>query len=525
MPRKVKMAALYLRRSRQDIKFEKLTGEDTLKAQRVLMGNFLSTQDFPCHPLPFEEIISASSIEKREQFKKILKGIEDGTFDAIVCKDVSRLSRGLKDSGYIHDLFKDYETIIITPGKIYDCSNDEDLKMLRMELFLFQEEWQIIRKRMVGGRRLAAERGFYIGGPVPFGFQVDDKTRKLVPHEEESKTVKDIYNLYVNEGWGLERIANYLNHNGTPSPKGKKWLKHQIRRVLSQEKNIGIQVFGRTKLKGKAIKPQPEETWIQVEEKDSAILISEEEIELFKKAQELLADNRVNYDTQTHKRVYALSKLITCGVCGKNMMRKNVQAQHILLDGTKKKYITYHMFCPDCKGGIKYDRIEERLLEILNEYVQIDAEKLEEKLLTELSPQENKIDAETEIASYKKRIEKLKDKRNRNYNAYLDGAAEEEDYNRTRNEINIEIQDLGERIEIIKKTMSSNEEEEQAKVNVEKFLVNATEALRIYESLADPFKNELLHKIFDEVKLFITKKTRGKESEFHLEVKINSTIL
>ncbi|MDR7001321.1 DNA invertase Pin-like site-specific DNA recombinase [Neobacillus niacini] len=234
LPRKVNFAALYLRKSRQDLKLEKLTNEDTLQAQRILMRNFLKDAPFPYHT--FEEFVTGSSLEKRHEMRMIIERIKQEKYDAIVVKDISRLSRGSqKEAGILFELLTQNEILIITPDRVINCTDENDLRMLRMELFLFHEEWQIIRGRMVSGRKAAAERGFFIGGPIPYGFQLDAKTKTLIPKEGEKEIVEQIFKWYTEDGYDYQRIADLLNRQQIPSPGGKQWLKTTVKRLLTNE--------------------------------------------------------------------------------------------------------------------------------------------------------------------------------------------------------------------------------------------------------------------------------------------------
>lgn len=512
LPRKVSLGALYLRKSRQDIKFEKRTGEDTLENQRILMHNFLSSMNIPYKS--FEEIVSASSIEKRRQIQRIIKAIEAEEFDTIIVKDISRLSRGSqKDAGFLYELFIKHEILIITPSKVYDCTNRDDLKMLRMEMFLYHEEWQIIRERMVSGRKLAAERGFYIGGIVPYGFKVDQESNRLVLDEEQSKVVRDIFDYYVNNGFGYRKIANILNENKIPSPKGTLWVKSTIKRILENEKYSGIQVYGKRKLKGDKIKYQPEETWIKSEMNHQLI-----DADLFKQAQDKSEISSIPYDPDTYHSVHPLSKLITCGVCGKNIMRKHTKSYYTTKEGEKRTYSSYVLAC--CHGYIKYDKVLDQLINLLEEYENIDERLLQKRLskhIKELTATSDQ-DIREDIEEIQKRIKKIQKHRLELYSNYAEKKMIDEFIYQTKNNEYVkQVDDLEVRLDQLKK-MQKEEKKEQPKIDMKQLQNQIRSVLDVFETLESPYQNKLLHFLFESVTLHITERKKGTHSNFALDV-------
>ena len=82
----------YLRRSRQDEDREKKTGEDTLHEQKQLMDRALADYGVPYDQR--SEIGSGDKISTRPVFQQIIKDIQNGKYDAIAVKEISRMGRG-----------------------------------------------------------------------------------------------------------------------------------------------------------------------------------------------------------------------------------------------------------------------------------------------------------------------------------------------------------------------------------------------------------------------------------------------
>ncbi|MEK4337869.1 recombinase family protein [Bacillus sp. FSL K6-1106] len=90
------------------------------------------------------------------------------------------------------------------------------------------------------GKRLAlrdkANRGEYKASQATYGYSINPITKKLEVNEETATIVKEIFRLYLYEGWGMFKISNYLMKNGTHAPrKGKKWHQNTIKGILNNQ--------------------------------------------------------------------------------------------------------------------------------------------------------------------------------------------------------------------------------------------------------------------------------------------------
>ena len=89
----------------------------------------------------------------------------------------------------------------------------------------------------------------------------------LVPGpDEEVRTVRAMYHVFVEEGKSEASIAESLNLAGILTDFGRQWNRTTVREVLTNEKYIGNNVYHRTsfKLKQKHTK-NPEDQWLRVE--------------------------------------------------------------------------------------------------------------------------------------------------------------------------------------------------------------------------------------------------------------------
>ena len=100
---------VYLRKSRTDLEEEAraaLKGEkyDTLERHRVELLRFAKDNELIIVDI-FEEVMSGSTIEHRQQIQNVLANVKQNKYDAVLCIAQDRLSRGDKeDQGKIENI-------------------------------------------------------------------------------------------------------------------------------------------------------------------------------------------------------------------------------------------------------------------------------------------------------------------------------------------------------------------------------------------------------------------------------------
>ena len=247
---------IYLRKSRTDLEEEakaSLRGEtyDTLQKHRTELLRFARNNELVIVDI-FEEVMSGSTLEDREKIKNVLANVKQNKYDAILCIAYDRLSRGDKeDQGKIEKVLKKYDTLIITPSKLYDLNSDEGETSAEIDGFIARIEYRRIKRRMEDGKHRSTMLGQNVSSRVPYGFYKDAETKKLKPLEEEAEIVRLVYKLCI-EGYGCPSIATKLYNMGVKTRKGKDFTKKTVADLIKNVKYKGCQFYGATKHKKKS---------------------------------------------------------------------------------------------------------------------------------------------------------------------------------------------------------------------------------------------------------------------------------
>lgn len=340
---------IYLRKSRKgDDQNE--TPAETLRRHREQLLALAEKMEL-CVINIKEEIMSGDSIASRPAMQELLEEVAEGKYDAVLVMDIDRLGRGsMIDQGIISRTFRESETLVITPDKTYDLSDDLDEDFYDLYAFFARKELKQIKKRLQRGKIKSLKEGNFVWSKAPFGY-VKSSPTKIVPHPENAPIVKNIFSWYLS-GISMGKIAAMLNEAGISTSLGCSWTHKSVSSILRNGEYTGDIIIGRTKLiRGKAEK-QPESAWITVPGKHEPIISKQ----VFLQVQQKLSAGKtvcVKSDTAIKN---PLSGILFCGFCGAAMTRKSYGSQSARLRCSRS--------CPDTKSS-RLKETEDRLLDLI----------------------------------------------------------------------------------------------------------------------------------------------------------------
>ena len=321
----MKKYAIYLRRSRADLEAEALGKGETLARHLRSLTELADRSGYEIGEI-YREIRSGESIDARPEMLRLLSDVENRRWAGVLCMDIDRLARGdSSDQGRITRTFSLSGTLIVTPGKVYDMSDDDDEEYADFGLFLARKEYKSTRRRMMRGRRASAEEGHFLGSVAPYGYdkvkQAGGRGYTLAPNCG-SETVRLIFSLCA-AGSGSTAIAAQLDRLGVPSRGGGKWSRASISDILHNPVYCGKIRWQyrreKKRISGGKVTSHREisDDYILVDGLHPAI-ISESE---FERVQQMLADRRHSSAKASAELRNPLAGLVFCGKCGALMQR------------------------------------------------------------------------------------------------------------------------------------------------------------------------------------------------------------
>lgn len=175
----------------------------------------------------------------RPQFQMLMEDIKRGLVAKVLVYKLDRISRSILDFANMMALFQEHNVEFISSTEKFDTSTPMGRAMLNICIVFAQLERETIQKRVQDAWYSRCQRGFRMGGRVPYGFRTEPividgiHTKKLVIEPTEAAVVRKMYEMYNDPRTSLYDIAAQLTEQGARSYFGKTFTRSAISFILS----------------------------------------------------------------------------------------------------------------------------------------------------------------------------------------------------------------------------------------------------------------------------------------------------
>lgn len=408
--------------------------DDDIPLQRAETKDYIKThEDWVFDKEYIEKAVSAykNGVEDREVLRQIRDDAENKEFDILLTYMTDRIGRREEYSFYISELYRaGIEVWTVKDGKI---KNDEhtDSLIRYIQFWQNEEECRKLSNRIKDALIREVEAGKFVGSKAPYGYQLvkiselDTHKRyrhKMVIVEKQAEVVRKIYDLYIHQGYGYEKIAKELNKEGIPAISADKWKNGTVCSILKNPVYMGYYSLHRRE-RGKNFKRLDREEWILSKEQvKDIVIVSQYDWE---KAQEIRESKKARLEEKKKKTLalyeeqysapfnprgkLSLLGIVYCGYCGKRLKSAGYNNHWVTKDGTEKVSCVGRYGCQEkCAERSYYsqDFLESVVFEVVENYL----ERLKEINISE-ELNEMKSQKMLSIEKEQKRIAKEIDKR------------------------------------------------------------------------------------------------------------------
>ncbi len=171
---------------------------NSLDAQREACEAYIKSQQhegWKAIPKHYDDGGFSGGNTERPGLTQLLEDIKAGDVDVIVVYKVDRLSRSLADFVRLIELFDEHQVSFVSVTQQFNTSSSMGRLTLNVLLSFAQFEREVTGERIRDKITASKRKGMWMGGVVPLGYDVIDKT--LVVNESEAKTVRHIYTRYL----------------------------------------------------------------------------------------------------------------------------------------------------------------------------------------------------------------------------------------------------------------------------------------------------------------------------------------
>lgn len=314
------------------------------------------------------------SAKDRDAILEIQKDALQGKFDILLVFMFDRLGRRDDETPFVVEWFvkNGIEVWSATEGQQrFDTHVDKLLNYIRY----WQASGESIKTSIRTKTRIGqlTEEGHYTGGMIPYGYRPINKGRmnkrnkevydlEIVP--DEAEIVRLIFQKCVLEGYGAQRLCNFLSEQGIRNQRGGNIPTTTINRILKNVLYTGVISNGESK-------SEPIEELRIVND------------DIFRRAQEVL-ENRRTHHNEVPLNTRGQSLLvgnIYCGHCGGRLTLTTSGRKYVRKDGTVRREVRARYQCHYNKrhpgacdgqsgyGVTKLDAIVDRVIRMQFEHI------------------------------------------------------------------------------------------------------------------------------------------------------------
>ena len=194
-----------------------------------------------------DEGITGTSAKKRDGFMRMISDAENGLFDMIITREVSRFARNTMDTIKYVEMLKKMSVVVFFVGDGIRTDDPDGEFRLTLMAGLAQDESRKISQRVKYGQDVSRQKGVAYGNGNILGYDRikysvgnNDFESKFVINPEQAETVRKIFDWYL-QGNGVRKIQFLLEQEGRKTAEGKtNWHCSVISKILKNKFYCGL---------------------------------------------------------------------------------------------------------------------------------------------------------------------------------------------------------------------------------------------------------------------------------------------
>lgn len=247
LPHRRLRCAIYTRKSSEDGLEQEF---NSLHAQREACEAYITSQRSEGWVLVRDQYddggVSGGTLE-RAALRQLLQDVEAGLIDVIVVYKIDRLSRSLADFSKLVDVFERNHVTFVSVTQSFNTTTSMGRLTLNILLSFAQFEREVTAERIRDKFAASRKRGLWMGGNIPFGYDLDN--RKLRVNPEEAATLRRIFERFVELG-SATVLVKEIRAQGVVGKKGRPFDKSALYRLLRNRLYLGEAVHKGTSYPG-----------------------------------------------------------------------------------------------------------------------------------------------------------------------------------------------------------------------------------------------------------------------------------
>jgi DNA invertase Pin-like site-specific DNA recombinase len=396
--------------------------EQSISDQKKAIETYAAERCLKLVKFYIDDSISGTSTLRRQAFQQMIKDAQKTSrrFDKIIVYDVKRFGRIDNDeAGYYRHILKTNGVEVLYVTENFNGDTTDDL-LRPVKQWQARQESKDLSKVTIRGLLSKVEGGWWMGGTPPYGYDLRyenadgiflfvlrympdgskqlfdekgslirtlargesiniskrDKAKLTLGEPQRVKVVKQIFQMYAEQGKGYKALADTLNKENIPPPRGPqwsyiysgKWTNATIRYILLNPIYAGDMVWNRRtdgrfhkisqgqavdreNIHGARLVPNSKDDWIIVRDTHPALInrrLFEQAKQRRKRHPKSIEQLKRLSNSNTHGKTwngqrsrFILSGLMKCSLCGCRYQGVTRNKGKKRLDGTRVKTFYY----------------------------------------------------------------------------------------------------------------------------------------------------------------------------------------
>lgn len=321
--------AIYCRLSKDD---EQVGDSVSIETQKMLLTAYCNNQKFEIVDTYIDDGFSGLNFN-RPSFIRMIDDLNNGKFDIVITKDLSRLGRDYIQTGYYIDVYfsaKHIRYIAVNDGIDTLLENNDIAPFKNILNDMYAKD---LSRKVKSAKHQRAKNGLYISAQPPYGYKVDPYNKnKLIIDIVAAQTVKYIFELAY-EGKNYSQISRILENQHIISPSAYKamngdtrfikftsqdqiykWPYQTIKAIICNPVYVGDMVNHKVETINYKTKER-----VRIPLEDQIIVPNTHEAIIDRKTFETINPAFAKRRNSNHKYENILKGLVFCAECGEEM--------------------------------------------------------------------------------------------------------------------------------------------------------------------------------------------------------------
>jgi site-specific DNA recombinase len=206
----------------------------SLEAQHAKLTAYAQLYDLELVAVEVDAGVSAKSLN-RPGLQRALHMLTRGAADALLIVKLDRLTRSVRDLGELIDrYFAAGKHSLLSVNDQIDTRSAAGRMVLNILASVSQWEREAIGERTAEVIHFKQRQHEYVGGEIPFGWQMAADGIHLEPHIGEQAVIREARHL-KGQGLSLRKIGQVLVNQGFLPRQGTSWHAQSVKCLLQAE--------------------------------------------------------------------------------------------------------------------------------------------------------------------------------------------------------------------------------------------------------------------------------------------------